>query len=1311
MGNWPFNKTKGENHGIMLDFVKVVYENNTKHGDYIYPDFIVKRSQDLMIRGKDFYAVWDEENNIWSTSEDRVFDLIDEMLYRYADENGFSHRCVRSMRSFKNDQANQFHKYVQKVMRDNYHELDTNVIFKSQEVKKTDYVTKRLDYDMEDGPIDAYEQLIGTLFAPEEKEKLEWAVGSIIAGDSKNIQKFIVLYGDPGTGKSTWIDLVCAMFPGDYGLFDAKSLASQNNQFALEAFKDNPLIAIQHDGDLSQIADNTKLNSIISHESMLINEKFKSQYKTKFHSFLIMGTNTPVYITGSRSGMNRRLIDVRPTGDKLPRREYDKLKKQMMQFEIGAIAKHCYDVYMELGHSYYDSYVATDMKEETDDFYNFMVDDYFDIVKETDGCQISDAWARYKTYCEEMGVKYPFPYRKFKAELKEYFENYDERIQIGGSRMRKYLSGIKLDKLGLAPAEKPKKEKKEIPEWLQFKEQPSKLDILCAECPAQEATADGIPKKSWDKVQTILKDICSNNLHYVRIPIEHIVIDFDLKDENGEKSLQKNLEAAAMWPKTYAELSKSGKGIHLHYIYTGGDPNELARLYADSIEIKVYTGKSALRRQLTLCNDLDISTISSGLPLREVKKNMVSSEVMYNENIIRRMIKNNLEKKYHGATKPSVDYIYKILDDAYANSVKYDVTDMRPAILAFAANSTNQSQYCIALVDKMHFKSDEPSEFIDSEDERFVFYDVEVFPNLFLINWKFAGADQPINRMINPTPTAVKELFKYRLIGFNCRRYDNHILWARSKGYTNEELFRLSQRIINTKKGENNNCFFGEAYNLSYTDIYDFSSRKQSLKKWEIDLGIHHKELGLPWDQPVPENRWIEVAEYCDNDVIATEAVFNCNEIQGDFNARLILAQIAGGSPNDTTNSLTTKFIFQGNKNPELNYTDLSELFPGYEYVEMGADGHHHNMFMGEDVGFGGYVYAQPGMYGRTVCFDVASMHPSSVIALDMFGEYTQRFKDILDARIAVKHNDVETLKTIFGGELLKYCQTKESRKVLAQALKIAINSVYGLTSAGFANAFKDPRNKNNIVALRGALFMVTLKHEVEKRGFKVAHIKTDSIKIVEPDERISNFVIEFGKQYGYNFEIEHIFEKICLVNDAVYISKLADDDPEYSEKVKEAETKNTLPPTPWLAVGTQFQVPYVFKTLFSHEEITFADLCEAKTVKDAMYLDMNEKLKEDEHEYVFIGKVGLFCPMKEGSGGGELVRENSRAGSGYSYVTGSKGYRWMEAETVKQLGKEDDIDLSYYESLCEEAIKKINEVENGDYNYLVGLETDQVAA
>ena len=132
--------------------------------------------------------------------------------------------------------------------------------------------------------------------------------------------------------------------------------------------------------------------------------------------------------------------------------------------------------------------------------------------------------------------------------------------------------------------------------------------------------------------------------------------------------------------------------------------------------------------------------------------------------------------------------------------------------------------------------------------------------------------------MVNPAPDEIESLTKYRLVGFNNRKYDNHILWARMIGMSVEQIYALSNRIINEHTG-----FFGEAYNLSYTDIYDFSSKKQSLKKFEIELGIKHQELGLPWDQPVPKSLWDKVAEYCDNDVIATETLFYSKKRQADF--------------------------------------------------------------------------------------------------------------------------------------------------------------------------------------------------------------------------------------------------------------------------------------------------------------------------------------------------------------------------------------------------------------------------------------------
>lgn len=897
----------------MLDFL-MISTRSTKRGVIeIYPKFIIKKSSDLMIRGGDFYAIWVEERGLWSTDEQDALSIIDKYLDKYAEENKGKfegHVRIMHMWDAESGMIDTWHKYCQKQMRDSFHQLDDKLIFSNTKVSKKDYSSKRLPYPLEKGNVSAWDKLISTLYSPEERHKIEWSIGAIVTGDSKHIQKFMVFYGSAGTGKSTILNVIQKLFEGYYSVFDARALGSSSNSFALESFKTNPLVAIQHDGDLSRIEDNTRLNSLVSHELMTVNEKFKAAYSNRFNAFLYMGTNKPVKITDAKSGLIRRLIDVTPSGNKLSKREYDDVTKRI-DFELGAIAKYCEDIYRK-DPGAYDDYVPVSMLGASNDFYNFVLDSYF-TFKEQEDVPLKSAWELYKTYCDEANVPYPFSKRIFKEELKNYFRDYKDRYTKNDTRMRSVYIGFRADKF-----EDEEKEEVQTPKikLIEFNSTESIFDKDCGKYPAQYATSKGTPSKKWDNVTTTLDDINTKELHYVKVPENHIVIDFDIPDENGEKSLERNVEEASKWPPTYAEFSKSGKGVHLHYIYTG-DPKKLSAIYADHIEVKVYSGKSSLRRKLTKCNNLPIATISSGLPLKGEDK-VVNFEAIKTEKGIRTLIKKNLKKEIHPGTKPSIDFIYKILDDAYKSELKYDVSDMKPAVLSFAASSTHQADYCIKLVNKMQFKSEEPSLPVGSRPEdQIVFYDIEIFPNLFLVNWKYEGEGKPVVRMINPKPAEIEELIKYKLVGFNCRRYDNHMLYARLMGYNNQQLFNLSQKIITEGKG-----FFGEAYNISYTDVYDFAAKKQSLKKWEIELGIHHQELGLPWDQPVPEEQWTQVAEYCDNDVIATEAVFH--KLKGDFTAREILADLAGMSVNDTTNTLTTRIIFGKERHPNLVYTDLA---------------------------------------------------------------------------------------------------------------------------------------------------------------------------------------------------------------------------------------------------------------------------------------------------------------------------------------------------------------------------------------------------
>lgn len=1255
----------------MLDFVKIKTstKSSTRNGVTdttvrIFPEFVVGGSDDLMIKGSSFYAVWDAEAGLWSRNPVTVCHIVDNALREKAEHVSSvmpsADVDVAYLDQFSSKKWSEFVLYCNSLP-DNYHELDSKLTFAGEDVAKEDYVSKRLPYSMKPGSIDAYEELIGTLYDPIERQKLEWAIGSIVAGDSVKIQKFVVLYGSAGTGKSTVLNIIQMLFDGYYNTFEAKSLASFNNSFALEMFRGNPLVSIQHDGDLSRIEDNTKLNSIVSHEEMVVNEKRKAQYTARFNTFIFMGTNKPVTITDAKSGILRRLIDVRPSGNIVTFGRYQILMAQV-GFELGAIAAHCFKVYKSLGMSAYDKYIPTEMMGATNDFYNF-IEDHLDILGRETGVSLSETWTLYKRWCDDAQVKYPKSKRTFKEELKNYFDEFHDRTRTpDGKQARNVYLGFKADKFRYISEQE--REPSAIPysEMLTMNAEKSIFDAVCASCPAQYATVDGTPSLKWSNVTTTLSDISTNELHYVKLPSNHIVIDFDIKDQDGEKSLEANLKAAAKWPATYAELSKSGKGVHLHYIYDG-DVSKLANLYDEGIEIKVFKGNSSLRRKLTRCNAKQIATLSSGLPLKKGGKKVIDFDGLKNEKAMRTLINKNLRKEIHPSTKSSVDFIYQILEEAYESGMHYDVTDLRPAVMAFANNSTHHSYDCIKLLAKAHFQSDEPSEGIDwKAGDSLIFYDVEVFKNLFVVCWKSENAEQCV-KMINPSPTDIEQLCRFRLVGFNNRRYDNHIIYARMMGLSNEELYAVSKRIIGGGK-EARNGYFNEAWNLSYTDIYDYSSKKQSLKKWEIELGIHHQELGLPWDEPVDESLWWKVAEYCENDVRATESVFKAT--YDDFSARLLLADLSGLTPNETTRKHVTRIIFGNDRNPQdkLVYTDLSEMFPGYSF-DSGK-----SSYRDEDPGEGGYVYAEPGYYENVALLDIASMHPSSIVALNYLGEYTPIFEEILQARIAVKHGDHEKAKTLLDGKLAKYIDDPNiTDKKLAYSLKIIINSIYGYTKASFECEFRHPRNVDNIVAKRGALFMINLKHEVQDRGFTVAHIKTDSIKIPNATPEIISFVMEYGKQYGYTFEHEDTYERFCLVNNAVYICKS-----------KESGQ--------WEPTGAEFALPYVFKSLFSKEPLVFSDFCETKTVTVGdIYLDMAND--PNDPDLKFVGRAGLFTPILPGHGGGTLYR----VADGKMYaLAGTKDYEWLESEVVQIMDKADDIDVSYYEAKTEEAKRHLEE-------------------
>jgi hypothetical protein len=1169
-----------------------------------------------------------------------------------------------------------------------------------------------------------------------------------------------------------------------------------------------------------------------------------------FHSFIFMGTNSPVKITNAKSGLIRRLIDVRPSGKKVPRKRYNELMKKI-KFELGAIACHCLEVYKEMGENYYDAYIPTEMMAATNDFYDF-IEHNFDKYKEAEFVTLSEAWKSYGEYTEFANA-YKLSYRIFRTELRNYFRRFEDSVTIDGKRIRNVYFDFRVERFekGEMNAEQDADNngnsggssgdrtcsQEDPPGWLTFEDlKESGLGGVAWDWPAQYETDYGKgeqPEKAWAKCITTLKDLDTSKCHYLNPPtdIPIVMIDFDLKDESGNKCLEKNLRAASFFPPTYAELSKSGQGIHLYYFWEGCDLGDLSFVYSEGIEIKVFDKEgSAIRRKLTKCNRLPVATLSSGLPTKGDKKKVVNWEGIQNEKMLRTMISKNLRKEYHSDTSSSINYINHLLDEAYESGIPYNVTDLRQQVLIFAMKSTNQSDRCCAVVANMKFASkDQERGEIDytkyrlnpeGEERKKIVLDIEIYrpdpdpdkdnEGLFLVCYKVLGTDltpASVTAMLNPKAFEVQDLIdKYDIIGFNILEYDCHMLWAATRGDSNEQLYQLSHAMINMNR---NDVKSWEAKKMVYCDVYEYTKAAgegMGLKKWEIKLSAlaaysdeelekkgynkdqikaisvfrggdaTHKEMDIPWDQPAPKEKWDEIVRYCKNDVLATEAVYWFT--QNYFKARLFQVDLVhalhgenvAAFPRDTANQLSKRIIFGSNRHPQdqFNYRDLSlpvgsdryeeylklfgedyhfrvwnekgepefrdyipgevlpdgwsilPFFPGYVFDQYAPKGKK-SFFMDDYGGEGGRTFSRPGIWLNVYDGDIISQYPHSIMAEMLFGpKYTRIFREIVQARVAIKHKDFETAGKLLNGALKPYLND-ESAKDLAQALKIIINAIYGLTSASFENEFRDDRNKDNIVAKRGNLFMMVLKIKIEEMVYVVCHIKTDSIKVANADQKVKDFIFKFGKEYGYTFETEAEFTKFALLNDAAYVGKLIDGS--------------------WSFKADEFKHPFVRKTLFTKEPLIFDDYCMTFSTKDALYLDMNEgyrdvlaeekrfgyldrKLKKEEipkgfnsldevekemgeldaiirqsHNLKFVGKTGQFTPVKEGTGGGILYRVNN--GKCYA-VGGTDGYRWLESETVIKEGLQDRVDLDYFRKLVDKAKDDISSLPGGNFEWFV---------
>lgn len=1257
-----------------MDFYEIrskrLRSNNREADIIIYPDFLYVDSQDLVCKGGEMYAFWDGDK--WDTDLMHLIKIIDHDMYTIknqmkAKDPDYQY-AIKSMRSNSSRIRNDFKNYTN-LMPQSDKQFNTRIIFSDTKPRREDYTTNILPYTPTKGETKSFDTLMDRLYAPEEKLKILWFMGALLTNSMSKIQKFMFLYGGKGTGKGTVLKIFKKLFEGYHKPISLKVL-SGTSTFATAQVQEVPLL-IDEDCNLSQIQDDTPLLKLTAHEPINVNKKYQTPYDVTFPGLLITASNQRYKVRNVDSGITRRAVVVEPTSYTFDGKTYFDLMKKI-EYEIPYIAQNAMDTFNQLGSHYYDDYIDRDMIEASDYIFEF-VSLYWEQLG--DEVSLTRASELYKEYLEDLGFDTKGYKRKIKTELQRYYREFVHQKKIEGVNIKNVFVGLKKE-LFLDI----KKETKHLDSnWLDLKhisDEPFPERTVFAKKyfnqPAQYANEDGNPRYKWEYCKKKLTSIDERELHFVRVPENHIVIDFDLKDEDGNKSLKLNLEAANHFPETYAEVSKSGGGLHLHYIYDG-DVDALSRIYESNIEIKVFKGKASIRRKVTLHNDREIRHISTGLPLKETNKKMYDQvkDIIWNEKGMRTAIERNLAKEYHANTTPSMHFIKKIFEEAEAQGLKYDLRDMEEEILIFASLSTNQAKECTKIARELNYctLNDYDAEKIHKAsslivpDEELYFYDVEVFPNLLLLCYKKYKGEK--KKIFNPTPQQIEAVLQKPLIGFNNKEYDNHIVYAGLIGKSNKEIYEISKKIIEYNKkntaDRKDSGKFKAAYDLSYSDIYDYAATKQSLKKWEIEMNIIHDEFEYDFNQPLPEELWERAAEYCFHDVDATEALFDY--IKEDYEARLMLCSLSGLSPNAKNQEHTAKILFGDDPRPQDKFIlpNLAETFPGYKFNKFGIDPKEYvetpvsgkSIYLGKDPSEGGRVFTKPGIYFNVKVLDISSMHPSSAIILNYFGPYTKAYAELKQARIDIKHGDFESASKRFDGKLKPYLTDPKKAKRLAYAIKIIINIVYGMSSAKYDNKFRHPNNDENVVAKRGALFMIKLQDEVEKRGGEVFHVKTDSIKINETSDEMIAFVTDFGKQYGYDFEVEEVYSRIALINKAVYIAQLDDGT--------------------WEAKGAQFAEPYVLKSLFTGEEITKEDFFITKEVRGQIYLG-------DE----FVGRLARVYCSKTGD---DLWRVS---GDKRAAVADTKGYKWKLASELTDI---NDIDMNYYHEKVKKAIEAINKV------------------
>jgi hypothetical protein len=383
----------------------------------------------------------------------------------------------------------------------------------------------------------------------------------------------------------------------------------------------------------------------------------------------------------------------------------------------------------------------------------------------------------------------------------------------------------------------------------------------------------------------------------------------------------------------------------------------------------------------------------------------------------------------------------------------------------------------------------------------YLFYDVEVFAHDTIIVFK--DENKRLQRVFHNNFIQLHDFIKDKtLVGFNNYFYDDKILTYCLGLKTPKQIKDLNDRLI---AGENVK-FVKKADFESLDCFQQIDVSMPSLKKIEGNMGRMILESAVPFtiERPLTNEEFDEVLQYCMYDVDTTIDVFK-QRVKSYFQPKKSLVDMLGRADcqrwNTTTisaNLLLKKPLpkWSGLRVPE----EFMELVP-IEVQDLWIEKEKGSVTIEEfdneiQFGFGGLHGAHKRIKRseNVKLLDVASMYPNIILNLNALGHATEKYKEILQKRLEIKHKD----------------------KTLSDALKLILNSVYGNLNNQYSTLY-NPKAALSVCAY-GQIALYDLCKKISP-FCTIVNINTDGVAFIPHDEIYLDVAKEWEKEFNLQLE------------------------------------------------------------------------------------------------------------------------------------------------------------------------------------------------